>query len=100
MRCLNSSGSLKPFGNALGYSCLVEQAGCSALRQPWGFSFSTIPQILLLPTADIYLWPAGLKGFPLCLQMASLGNPWKTLGVSEDADEKQIKKAYRKLALE
>ena len=27
-------------------------------------------------------------------------DPWKTLGVSHDADEKQIKKAYRKLALE
>ncbi|BDA48639.1 probable chaperone protein DnaJ at N-terminal half [Coccomyxa sp. Obi] len=27
-------------------------------------------------------------------------DPWKTLGVSYDADEKQIKKAYRKLALD
>ncbi|CAL8463496.1 g3030 [Coccomyxa elongata] len=36
---------------------------------------------------------------PVVVCSSSL-DPWKTLGVSYDADEKQIKKAYRKLALD
>jgi DnaJ-class molecular chaperone len=37
---------------------------------------------------------------PKPLQSMSVPSPWDVLGVSEDADDRQVRRAYRSLALE